>query len=306
MKAGHVSGASCSPKKSPAAFAVNRAAVNCGQLRSTAVGAALRLYVAHPQDCPRWYSPFGIYSACVRKVPALPCGIGEGVMAKVDRAQAERVLARVGWLSQQPKAFQAQVLQRSVLMRFGPRETIYRCGDPLGGVYGIVQGAVTVTTAPPAATPRLLHLGMPGSWIGEGCFLVREPRRVGMQAAMESWVMHLPLDAMDQIASQDALAVRHFTRILMQNLDILVRAFYDLQNPDEHRRVALALLRISPAAGNAIPLSQADLGVMSNTQRKGVNAALQRFAAAGWVSKRYRSVTLTDIGALRRFASAEQ
>lgn len=125
-------------------------------------------------------------------------------------------------------------------MHFLPGDVIYRVGDPVGGVYGIASGAVSVTTSPAAATPRLFHVGIPGDWIGEGCFLVREPRRVGMQAAVETWAMHLPLEAMDHIASRDPLAVRRFTKILMNNLDTLVRSFYDLHNPDENFRIAAA------------------------------------------------------------------
>jgi len=226
-------------------------------------------------------------------------------MRQVDRTEAESLLARHGWLSQQPKAFQLQVLRRSTLTHFARGATIYRAGDRLGGLYGIVAGAVLVTKAPPGATPRLLHVGLPGSWIGEGPFLVRERRRVGLHVALDCWAMHLPLHAMDHIASQDPLAVRRFTKILMLNLDILGRAFYDLQHPDASRRVALALLRITAVEGSVIPLSQADLGVMSNTLRKQVNAASRLFSLEGWVRTSYRRITLVDPDALRRFAERE-
>lgn len=221
-------------------------------------------------------------------------------------AKAKEILTSVGWLSQQPEAFQAEILRRSILMRFAPGDVIYRLGDPLGGVYGLVSGAVTVTTSPPVATPRLFHVGVPGSWIGEGPFLVREPRRVGMQAVVETWMMHLPLEAMDQIAARDPAAIRHFIKILMINLDILVRAFYDLQNPSDNFRVASALLRITSATDEAVPLSQAELGVVSNTSRKQVNAALKQFEAAGWLARGYRTIAITDRQALHRFTERER
>lgn len=219
----------------------------------------------------------------------------------VTPAKAREVLSNVGWLSQQPREFQAEVFRRSSLQRFAGGDVIYRVGDPLGGVYGIVTGAAVVTMAPGTTIPRLFHVGMPGSWIGEGSFLTREPRRVGMQAAVETWAMHLPLEAMDQIASRDPLATRRFIKMLMTNVDILNRAFYELSNPDEHRRVAAALLRVAPLDGTPIPLSQAELGTMSNTSRKQVNAALRRFTAAGWLAKGYRTITVLDDRQLRRF-----
>lgn len=219
----------------------------------------------------------------------------------VSAAKAREILAGTGWLSQQPPDFREMVLQRCRLEKFAANDVLFRVGDGLGGIYGIAVGAVVVMTAPGAGIPRLFHVGMPGSWIGEGPFLTREPRRVGMQAAVETWAMHLPLEAMDQIAGNDLAATRCFIKILMHNLDILNRAFYDMHHPDELRRVASALLRVAPPNRTPIPLSQADLGTLANTSRKQVNAALQRFAAAGWVSKGYRTITVVDDARLRRF-----
>jgi CRP-like cAMP-binding protein len=221
-------------------------------------------------------------------------------------AEAKDILSRTGWLSQQPEAFQAEVLRRATLERFVAGDVIYRVGDPMGGVYGVVSGAVTVTTSPSVAAPRLFHVGVPGDWIGEGPFLVREPRRVGMQAAVETFAMHLPLDAMDQIASQDPLAMRRFIKILMNNLDILVRAFYDLHNPDEDFRIAAALVRITSERDSVVPLSQNDIGTIANTSRKQVNVALKRFEKAGWLDRGYRSIVITDRASLLRFTSQKR
>lgn len=187
-------------------------------------------------------------------------------------------------------------------MRFAPGDVVYRHGDPLGGIYGLVAGVVTATTAPPVATPRLLHVGRPGFWVGEGCFLSREPRRVGVQAVEESWMIHLPLEALDQMERTDPIIVRRVVQILMMNLDILVAAFYELHNPDEHRRVAAALRRITVTENTPIPLSQTELGMMSNTSRKQVNAALKSFADAGWLTRGYRSITIKDLEGLQRFS----
>jgi CRP-like cAMP-binding protein len=90
--------------------------------------------------------------------------------------------------------------------------------------------------------------------------------------------------------------------ILLINLDILVHAFYDLHKPDPFRRVAAALRRISRVDGMQIPLSQTELGLISNTSRKQVNAALQRFEAHGWLKKGYRSITVTSLSDLSQFA----
>jgi len=221
-------------------------------------------------------------------------------------ADAKEVLGRTGWLSQQPEAFQAEIWRRAMLERYMPNDVVFRVADPIGGIYGIVSGAVTVTTSPVTAAPRLFHVGVPGDWIGEGPFLVKEPRRVGMQAAVETWMIHLPINAMEDIASHDPLAVRRFTKLLMINLDTLVKAFYDLHSPDEAFRVASTLERITSHRDNIVPLSQTDIGTISNTSRKQVNAALKDFEAAGWLKRGYRSMVITDRAGLTRFLKAKR
>jgi CRP-like cAMP-binding protein len=222
----------------------------------------------------------------------------------VGPSRARDVLLSHGWLSRQPEWFQHEVLKRSVPVRFAAGEVIYRVGDPLGGIYGIVSGAVVASTAPASAVPQILHVMTPGGWTGEGPYLSREPRRLELRAALDTCAVYLPLEAMDQIAARDPAAIRHFVHILMINLDIVLLALYDLQDPDEQRRIARALRRIAPMESTPIPLAQAALGLLANASRKTVNATLQRFEKAGWVKRGYRSITITDRARLAGFAES--
>ncbi len=220
----------------------------------------------------------------------------------IGPSRARDLLSSVGWLSRQPENFQADVFKRGVLVKTQRGEVIYRLGDAAGGIYGLASGAVTVSVAPPNATPQLLHVMLPGMWTGEGSYFSREPRRVTLQAAVESTCAYLPLDAMDQMTSRDPMAMRSFIQIMVTNFDIVLRAFYELQEPDEHRRIAYALRRMASVENMPIPLAQAALGVLSNASRKTVNATLQQFSEAGWVKTAYRSVTVTNLAALGQFA----
>ncbi|MDW5317166.1 helix-turn-helix domain-containing protein [Rhizobium sp. PL01] len=49
-----------------------------------------------------------------------------------------------------------------------------------------------------------------------------------------------------------------------------------------------------------IPLSQTDLGIMTNASRQQVNIAMRRFVAAGWVNYTYRSITYQIFPRIRR------
>jgi CRP-like cAMP-binding protein len=222
---------------------------------------------------------------------------------KIGRVDAERIVSEKGWLSERPAAFRAEVLRRATLARFAAGEVVFRFGDPPGGIYGMVAGIVTMTTAPRTEMPRLIHLGDPGTWTGEACFVTREPRRVEIRAFVDTTMLHLPLGAMDEMASADPGVARHFARILVASIDILIRVAHDLQKGDATRRLASVLQRFASIGDDPIPLSQAELGVLANASRKQVNAVLQRLAAVGLVQTTYRSVRILDAKALRDLAS---
>jgi CRP/FNR family cyclic AMP-dependent transcriptional regulator len=220
----------------------------------------------------------------------------------VGPSRARDILSSIGWLSAQPEEFQGEVFRRAVPVKFRAGDIVYRIGDAPGGIYGFVSGAVTVSVAPRNALPHLLHVLTPGGWTGEGSFLSRQQRRVGLQAAIDTAAVYLPLDQMDQMAGRDPMTTRRFTQILMMNLDLVMNAFHDLQDPDEHRRIARALRRVASLENTPIPLAQAALGMLSNASRKTVNLALHRFAEKGWVKVAYRSVIITDLRRLAHFA----
>lgn len=210
------------------------------------------------------------------------------------------------WLTQVPEGFRAEVLRRSILMRFEPGEIIYHLGDPLGGLYGLVSGTMAVNLAATGALPRLVMLGIPGQWTGEGCFFTRRPRRIELRAVVETTMLHLPLDVLDQMAARDPEVMHHMVTLLMVSAEFLMRMVHDLQMPEAERRIASVLHRTSWIGDVPIPLTQTELGVMANSSPKQVNAVLKRFAEAGWLEHSYRTIRITDMAALRRLADGDE
>lgn len=221
-----------------------------------------------------------------------------------QRKLVDQLMCQSGWLAAQPQPFQLAVLKCAKLMSFEPGEIVYRMGDPLGGIYGLVSGVVTIDTAPPGEPQRLVQVGMPGSWTGEGCFLSRQPRRLTLQARTHTWMLHLPLAAMDEIALAEPNATRCFSQILMATVDVLMQIVHDLQIPNAARRIASTLSRIASVSPQGIPLSQAEIGVMANASRVQVNSVLGRFTERGWISSAYRTITILDARALTAYARA--
>lgn len=223
----------------------------------------------------------------------------------ISRIEAEKIMSENGWLPLLPESFQNEVLQRSVLLHFAPGETVFRLDDPAGGIYGLVAGTVSISLAPDGATPRLILLGVPGRWTGEGCFLTRMPRRGELKAAVETSMLHLSLDVMDQMAARDPAVTHYIALMLMMNVEFLFRVINDLQKPQADRRIASVLQRTTWIGDIPIPLTQNEIGIMANASRKQVNAAIQRFSEAGWLTNTYRSITIINPNALRNFAEGD-
>jgi len=226
--------------------------------------------------------------------------------ATLSRADAERIVANAGWLPATPAQFRAEVLRHARLQHVRPGDVIFRFGDAPGGIYGLVAGTLRINTAPPDAVPRLIHLGMPGAWTGEGCFLTGEPRRAELQALGDAWLMHLPLQAMEQIVTADPGAARCFGGIAVLTVEVLIRIVHDLQRRDAGRRIASVLQRAAWVGDVPIPLSQTEIGIMANASRQQVSAAMKRFAEAGWIETTYRSIIVTRPQALRDYARHDE
>lgn len=223
-------------------------------------------------------------------------------MAHMSREKAEHIVCQRGWLSKTPEAFRKRLLQHAQLVKFDAGQLIFQPGDPAGGIYGMVAGTVIVSTAPPDAKPRLIHLALPGGWTGEDSFLTGQPRRIELVAQSETWAMHVPLETMEQMAQADPENIRAFGVISVMASDSLLRIVHDLQKKSVSARIASVLHRMYWTTDVPVCVSQENLSIIANTSRKQANSIVQQFAAAGWVEIRYRAITVTNPSALRQHA----
>lgn len=211
-----------------------------------------------------------------------------------------QILRKFGWLAQQTRDVQDAIFSQGREQHFCAGKTVFSVGDPPGGCYAILSGQFSVTIAPNDHGPSVVHLARPGTWYGEGGFFAREPRRIGLQAVVDSTVFHLPLDAMDRLAAENPEWIRRFAQILVINLNLSLHSLDDLLIADPSRRIAAVLLRcLAENANGCLTISQSELGRLSNTSRKVVNRVLGAFATHGWLRQGYGKIELADPQALR-------
>jgi CRP/FNR family transcriptional regulator, cyclic AMP receptor protein len=218
------------------------------------------------------------------------------------------VLVRQGWLSMTPLEFQVRVLAECVLSEHAAGETIYRIGDPPGGIYGVLAGSFGISFASNEAGPHLAHFVRRGGWVGEAAAVTDLPRRVGLVAVRETKTAYLPLPAIRQITSAQPITWRYFAFLSLLNLDIAMGAAADLLLRDPRNRCIAALLRlgncrtVSQPGTDAVEveIGQGDLAILSNLSRNAVGTIIRSLEAQGMIALSYRRIIILKPDNLRQ------
>lgn len=232
----------------------------------------------------------------------------------MDIANAHRLLAENGWLAAMPKAFRDAMLRLCELQEFNAGDTIYLAGEPPGGIYGICDGAIGMTSAFGSAMSPIAHVGRPGAWTGVGPLLTGQPRRATMQAMTPLLLAHVPLRPLQKLLGENPHWWLHIAQGLLMEFDTVTVVANDLLIRSSTRRCAATLLRVAncrrqdPPSSRPVvaPISQATLAEMTNLSRSAVSPILSQFSRKGLTRPEYRTITLLDVPGLRAIADDDR
>jgi CRP-like cAMP-binding protein len=222
-------------------------------------------------------------------------------------------LAANGWLAQTPPAFRQAVLSRCALHRFQRGDTIYRAGDPAGGLWGLADGALSIEIEASDLGQTLSTHANPGFWGGEASMITREPRSIGLRAARPSVLAHLTVAAFDQIAAADPQAWRWISLLTLKHLRNVMREAHDLMIRDSERRAIAVMLRLarrSDPRANAearparVDVTQERLAELCNLSRSALSEILGRLQHQRLIALGYGRFDLLDPSGLRRMLAA--
>ena len=232
----------------------------------------------------------------------------------MKRQSATDFLTRHGWLARTPAKFRQEVLARLRIREFARSETIYQVGDPVGGLWVIIDGSVEVEVQPPDSGPILAHFASPGWWFGEWPLIHDEARRATVTAIRASTLATLPLADCHAILRSDPTAWRWIAMLSSMTAAIGLLFVADLLIRDPARRTAALLLRLSgvrsviAAATEPFPilLSQQKIAHLANLSRSSITPILRDFAKRGYIELNYGSIVIKDARALSRLMSTRE
>jgi len=215
-------------------------------------------------------------------------------------------LANHGWLSFTPPGFQQSVLARIQSREFRKGEAVYRAGDPPGGLWVVLEGAVELELPPPDDAPHFVHLVAPGFWFGEWPLIWDKPRRLTVIATQPSTLATLPLAECRAILEAEPAAWRWIALLSAMTTDLSGGIVSDLLLRDPVKRTAAVLLRVAgvrshvfvSAEPSPVQLSQERLAYLVNLSRNSIIPILHEFVRLGFIEIKYSSITIIDVEGL--------
>jgi len=220
----------------------------------------------------------------------------------IDRARAEKTLARSPWFVRQPPALRRALLARAQISAVAPGQWIYGTGDALNGLYGVLEGSAHLMLATGDADV-LIEIVQAGQLFGQAARFGGGPRLVTAIAGERSTLLHVPDHALAEIARSEAGVWHSFTELLYSQLAsalALAGAMIHLPPP---ARVAARLVMLS-GSGARVAVTQSQLAELTGLSRKTVNAHLRALEDEGILARDYRAIVVKDRARLRARAAA--
>ena len=225
-------------------------------------------------------------------------------MAQVDQfsgtaATRLGVLAEIGWLSQQPKDFQALVARLGRWRKLEASETIYLAGEEPDGLYGLAEGILEMTFPLISEEPVVVHRAEPGFWIGDASILTDQKRFVTVSAATRARVFVIPASSIRRIVEEEPRHWRSFYDQCVTNQITTLMLLAESMSLSPRARIARILLRLALPDGS-VPGTQEDLGRLLGMTRSSARRALSSLIEIGAVASGYGVLSIRDRTILER------
>jgi len=204
-------------------------------------------------------------------------------MEKWSKARAEEFLAQGYWFGSLPSAMKRSIIEHSELRQFQQDSLVYRIGDPVDGMYAILEGDFRAYAYGDGRERILLRFLGPQSWFGDLHLLDNYPTRTfEFVSASAGAGLFLSKKAYDSIGEENPGNYRQFVRLHCIHTRFLVRIALEARSAAP-LRTARALLRIAKMHGRntetgvalAINVTQSDIASLVGVSRQYMNELIQ-------------------------------
>jgi CRP/FNR family transcriptional regulator len=213
------------------------------------------------------------------------------------------------WYHQLPPHIREDVERSAVRLKIKRGKPLFRQGDPVKGLFGILSGEAQVIGTTIAGQDILVAMHRAGDWTGFLACLDGGNYTLTVMASQPCEVLHLPLAAVQRIFMQDVAAYallaapEHATQRAVYSHIVEHLSFTPLQ------RLARRLVDLagSPHAEvitsrTIMPITQDQIALSIMTSRQWTNRLLQHLEKAGLIARGRSRIDILDLPRLTQLA----
>ena len=197
-----------------------------------------------------------------------------------------------------PASLPPTVLGAAALVRVDAGRVIIEAQATDTGLFGVIAGSVAVRRHAYDGSTRLLDIGNGGFWCGRTRSIALTPSAWSVSAREATAILHLRGDQVRRAWLADPAVSTMLSDLAHAQMRRLEASLEVAHASSPRRKVALELLAAAGGNGEALRLTQAELGVMTRLCRNSVNSALAEPPGRGAIVVGYRHVTVADHEAL--------
>lgn len=209
------------------------------------------------------------------------------------------------WFAALPQAVRETMLRESEIVRLRRGEMLFRQGDPPGGMYALVRGALKVSSLREDGREAILVVMEAGTWFGEISLIDGEPRTHDATSVGTSEVLVLPRPVFDTLMERADFA-RAVASMLASRLRLMYSMLEDSNLRSTRARIARRLLLL--ARGDAalvsaprphLTVSQEALAMMLGISRQTLSRELKLLEQQDIIRIGYRCIEVISEAGLR-------
>lgn len=219
-----------------------------------------------------------------------------------DHSNVLQVLGQVGWLSEQPVAFQAGIAAAGRWQRLARGQLLYEAGDQSDALFGLAEGQLDFAVAINCDEAVVVHRAPPGFWIGDSGLLAEAPRSIAVTAASDCLVLRVQVAAVRRLLAEHPEYWVCFAKLAHQNATLAINILAEVLSLPPRARFARMLLRMAAADGS-LHVTQEELSRMAGMSRAAFRRSFREVIDSGVVSTAYGGIRISDRLALEAIAN---
>ena len=229
----------------------------------------------------------------------------------LTREEVAEALRRTALFSELAEEDLRALASRATERRLSRGETLFIGGEPAGGLHVVIQGAVRAYRLSADGREQVIHVERSGATLAEVPVFDGGPYPSSTAADEDSVVLFLPREEVLRLCLERPRIALSALRLLAGRMRKCAALVERLSLRDVDRRVAQLLLEESSDYGQRSASAVSFSLALTHTQiasrvvrcREVVSRALSRLQAGGLIQMDGRHVRITNIDALRDYAS---